>query len=373
MVQRSDAPVQIDVSPLRDVKMKQVFSGEFYSDRRTAEIRALDYRLQGRPAYVQNGLEGNYEVVISERQPEIRVYTASTFKEIGCGVYQATNPDWDTHSVWSLYQVEKDGSILLSRVDEDDIKSAALTDKLMVASSVRGQKRVATSLYSIGETLQYVDTTGAIVTGTIIDVDRAADAFIVRNSATLQRDYISMSRVADTAESQALGLDDIQTKDDLGSELYTDAEELHDELLSEFPELHTASEKDEAIEGDPGQPDFYSEDASADDELEYEVDPHSEEAYTSEDPSADDTYDQQPTDVTGTEGVENFDEITPADVREALKKAMSECGDAGWTDSGDCSPSGDDDYEQVPADLQSEQGAEDVTYTDADDINDGWM
>lgn len=201
MVKRSDenlgnheASFSFNEDELVGFSNKKVFTGKVSKSKRAAECAALEMRLQGRTAFVQNGLEGKYEVVASEYEPEVRQLTAD-FKEVGAGIWQATNPDWDSGSLWTLYSSGPDG-VLISRLDDEEVSQGSLSQELMIESSVQGLAKAATVVHHVGEVLSYVDPFGNIVEGKILEVDHSAGGYWIRNAITLVPDFIPMHSAA---------------------------------------------------------------------------------------------------------------------------------------------------------------------------------
>lgn len=242
MVQRSNNnEFSFDTDELPLYNTKKVFTGHVTASRKEAEQIALQLRLQGRVAHVQNGLEGRYEVVAYERDSEVRELTAD-YKEIGAGIWQSTNPDWDTGSLWTLYSSGPDG-ILISRIDEED--SEELTSDLMIESSIEGLARAASLMHEVGEVLAYVDPEGNIVEGCITEIDHDAGGYWVRNAITLNPDFIPLH----TAETTDNGMED-DMDDELTVQGAFDDEDDEDDLEYEA-ELDDEMDMGVEAEADP--------------------------------------------------------------------------------------------------------------------------
>lgn len=173
------------------------FTGEVFPSRKAAEARVASLRLKGIQAYVQNGLEDNYEIVVRAGHSETRVLTAD-FKELGTGVYQATNPDWDSGSIWRVHSYAEDGSVMLSRCAEDEEDN--LADDYMVESSLKGLACRTASFLVEGQVIDYVDPGNNIVSGTVKTLDHQAGGYWVNNHANLALDFIPFH----TAEAEGL-------------------------------------------------------------------------------------------------------------------------------------------------------------------------
>lgn len=200
-----------DANELPEYKTKSVFSGIVKASRKEAEIEALNLRLQGRVAHVQNGLQGNYEIVVSERDNEVRSLTAD-YKEIGTGLWQAANPSWDSGSIWEMYAVADDGSVLISRVDDEDVSK--LASNLMVASSVGKLTRKASLIYTAGDKIAYQDTRNNFVEGIVAEVDDQAGGYWVRNALSLEMDFIPKTASEEMDHMQDDEFDIVASSDD---------------------------------------------------------------------------------------------------------------------------------------------------------------
>lgn len=254
MVRRIDQnDLDIEIKELNPNSRKVVIAS--VEDSKTqAEIEALQHRLNGRKAFIQNGFQGKYEVLTSENRTEIRKLTAD-FTEVGCGVYRANHPSWDKGSLWNLYAVEPDGTVLISRrEDEDDESREALTANLQVKSNISGRTAAPMFIYRAGDVIDYVDENGRFAEGTILEVDHATRCYVVQSNLSFDKEFVPFSLTA----------------------------------------------SDEAV--------FTSDDPGADDDFEFVPDADNESAYTSDDSSADDDYVQNENDEQGFESMDEFDE-----------------------------------------------------------------
>lgn len=278
MVRRMDQnDLDIEIKELNPNSRKVVIAS--VEDSKTeAEIEALQHRLNGRKAFIQNGFQGKYEVLTSENRTEIRKLTAD-FTEVGCGVYRANNPDWDKGSLWNLYAVESDGTILISRrEDEDEDSREALTSGLQVKSNISGRTAAPLYIHNRGDVLEFIDTDGRFAQGTVVEVDHASRGYWVQSDLSFDKEFVPFSLTAG----------------------------------------------DEAA--------FTSDDPGADDDFDFVPDADNESAYTSDDPGADDDYVQNENDEQGFESMDEFDQSF-GDLNENQMHAEASLGDEG-TESG---------------------------------------
>lgn len=351
MAQRSygtDIGFDVNISELAQSGLKHVVAS-VHDTKKEAEVEALSLRLSGKQAFIQNGLQGKYEVLSTEREIEVRKLDAS-FKEVGTGVYIAGSPAWDKGSVWTLYKTEQNGEILVSKMeDEDEDSREALTAKIQVKSNINARTAAANVYLPVGETLEFIDIHGRFATGRVTGLDYSARCYTVISDISFEEEFI--------------------------------------------PFTLTAS-------------DMYSEDANADDEFVFTPEQHSEEAYTSENANADDDYSQNMPSVSGFEAADSFDHDFDMTFGEDLVEASTDEDDLmeiksafqfdfdgfdqGLDDTeqlvDDLQPSvdhydfdpelysqaslEDQDIPQTLDDLQSQTSEVDFSYTEADQMND---
>lgn len=408
MVQRAnETNLNIDLKEMREYKVNRVFAS-VHNSRKEAEIEVLNHRLRGVAAVCQNGVGGKYEVLLPEfAAAETRRHSQADFKEIGAGIYESTGPDWDKGNLWTIGERADDGTLILCRLDADDLDHKELTASLIQASSMGGRTLAANKYLTMGQVIDYVDGHNRLTKGEVIGIDHSAKLYELRNFADLSVDYLEITAETELSPDGGLfpqGLDDIQTSDDPGTDEYMSADEfevdsigsendkIRDEFTAGFDFDNEFEQIPDDMQGtggyDPADPGltassryanvdespFYSEDPSADDDFFPSAEAHPETAYTSENPNDAYDYDQNDTDVSGFEGLEEFDEnigitedlnqeLTAS--RRARRRQLAE--EAGLFSE---DPGADDDFYQLTDDLQKQEGEEDQTYDDVqDEIN----
>lgn len=223
-VRRDSLDFSFDPDEVPKYSKTASFTGFVSKDRRDAEREALQLRLAGTQAKIQNGLNGHYEVIAVKRQEDLRVFTAKEFKSVGAGVYVAAQPEWDAGSVWAVHSNSEDGTILLARVDDEDIPEM---DGDIVQSSTLGvEASITKRAYNEGDAITYVDQLNNVVTGSVKSVDQHAAGYWVHNPVFAGLDFVpfdeSITDIDDETE-ELLALKDIE--DDL-EEMIEDHEEI---------------------------------------------------------------------------------------------------------------------------------------------------
>lgn len=404
MAQRAnEINLNVDLNEMREYKVNRVFAS-VHNSRKEAEIVVLNHRLRGVAAVCQNGLSGKYEVLVPEfTDGETRRYSQAEFKEVGAGIYEATGPSWDKGNLWTIGERAEDGTLILCRLDSDDLEHKELTASLIQASSMGGQTLAEKKFLKMGEVVDYVDGHNRLTKGEVIGIDHSAKLYELRNYADLSVDYLEIKAETELGPEGGLfpqGLDEIQTSDDVGTDEYMSADEFevdsigseNDKIRDEFTAgLDFQNEFDQVpddLQGTGGFDDadmtmtasrqanvddapFYSEEPGADDDFFPSPEAHSETAYESENPDDAYDYDQNDTDVSGFEGLDEFDEninitedlnqeLTAS--RRARRRQLAE--EAGLFSE---DPGADDDFYQLTDDLQKQEGEEDQTYDDVED------
>lgn len=180
--------VHLNLDHLENVSPKLEFKGEVHTTLKQAKESVLNHRLRGINAALQTSIGGMYEVLTDNLMPEKRTYTASDFREIGAGVYEAMSPAWDSGSVWTVYS-NQDGHVVLSKMEDSNLERIADSDTIVTESSVNHPTMKSATRMKNGEKLIYRrGQTNA--RGVVVGFDEEFGNYIVQDEATKELDYI---------------------------------------------------------------------------------------------------------------------------------------------------------------------------------------
>lgn len=180
--------VHLNLDHLEDVPSKLEFRGEFYASLKEATESVLSHRLRGVNASLQNSSNGMFEILVSNNQPETRVFNANDFRELGAGVYEAMSPAWDSGSVWTVYSSDE-GNVILSKLDSNSLERITDSDSVVVESQVNTPTMKSATKMSNGHKLVYKKGENQ-ARGTVVGFDDEFNNYIIQDDATKELDYI---------------------------------------------------------------------------------------------------------------------------------------------------------------------------------------